>query len=236
MNKRAKKTELEKKAVAREALRYVHDNMTIGIGSGTTMTYFINYIGASLETGELQGLRGVPSSLSAKNLLLKKCIPVETLGTLKEGKIDVAVDGLDSFLQKQKVVIKGRGGAFLQEKIIDYTADGLILIGDARKVNQRVPVPIEVLPPAVATVKLQLEKFGGELMVRNAEKKLGPVISDNGNVICDVEFPTEQIRPELEGKLNAIPGLLETGIFTKDAKILIGYERGEKIEEHTMNI
>lgn len=225
------KIKAEKKAVAREAMDFLQDDITIGVGSGTTMAYFIKYLAKSLNSNELRNIQGVPTSLSVQNLMREKCIPIKDL---KKGEIDVAIDGLDSIIPSQNIVIKGGGGACLQEKIVDYAADKLILIGDARKLNREFPVPIEVLPSAMEIIRPQIDQIGGKIQTRKAEKKLGPVISDNGNIISDIKFPKKRIVPSLENKLKSIPGVLETGLFTRDATILISLENGEEIREITI--
>lgn len=219
----------EKQAVSREAIKYLQDGMVLGIGSGTTVAYFIDYLAKSLESGELKGIRGTPTSFSGRKRMEEKGIPIVNLKERK--RFDMAIDGLDSFLQRKNVVIKGGGAALLREKIVDYAADELFLIGDERKLNRDYLVPVEILPSALEVVKRNVAQIGGVLRVREAEKKLGPVISDNGNVIGDIDLPREKIAPKLENKLNLIPGILESGVFTRDSKILIGDEGGEKIKE-----
>lgn len=226
---RKNEIEAEKQAVSREALKYLQDDMVVGIGSGTTVAYFIEFLAKSLESGKLKGIRGTPTSLSGRKLMKERGIPIENLREREH--FDMAIDGLDSFLQRKNVVIKGGGAALLREKIVDYAADELLLIGDERKLNRDHLVPVEVLPAAVEVAKHNVAQIGGELRVRKAEKKLGPVISDNGNVIGDIKLPKEKITPRLETKLNLIPGILESGIFTRDSKILIGEKGGENIRE-----
>lgn len=227
MDKKRRKVELEKQKVAKKAVKYLNDCSVVGVGSGTTVGYFIKFLGKKLANNDLKNIKAVPTSLNVKYLLKSNKIP---LIEDNEAKIDIAIDGLDSLLKETSIVVKGKGGAFLQEKIVDYIAKKLILIGDNRKLNRNVPVPIEVLPSALESVKYKVKKLGGKPKLRKAKKKVGPVISDNGNIICDIRFTKDQLAPKLERKLNVIPGILESGIFTKEAKVLIGYEGGNKVQ------
>ena len=212
-----------KKLVARAALEYIDDGMIIGVGSGSTVREFINLLASSRFR-----VKCVPTSYDTELLLRSLGLHVLLLRDVE--KIDVAVDGADSVLMEKQVIIKGGGGALLREKIVDYLADEFIVIVDESKVNRRFPVPIEILPFAYSKLLLrELSRFGVPSL-RLAKNKLGPVITDNGNWIIDLDIPSEKISRELETILNHIPGALENGVFTRAARILIANRDG-RIEE-----
>jgi len=212
-----------KKLVARAALEYIDDGMIIGVGSGSTVREFINLLASSRFR-----VKCVPTSYDTELLLRSLGLHVLLLRDVE--KIDVAVDGADSVLMEKQVIIKGGGGALLREKIVDYLADEFIVIVDESKVNRRFPVPIEILPFAYSKLLLrELSRFGVPSL-RLAKNKLGPVITDNGNWIIDLDIPREKISRELETILNHIPGALENGVFTRTARILIANRDG-RIEE-----
>jgi len=215
-----------KKLVARAALEYIDDGMIIGVGSGSTVREFINLLASSRFR-----VKCVPTSYDTELLLRSLGLHVLLLRDVE--KIDVAVDGADSVLMEKQVIIKGGGGALLREKIVDYLADEFIVIVDESKVNRRFPVPIEILPFAYSKLLLrELSRFGVPSL-RLAKNKLGPVITDNGNWIIDLDIPSEKISRELETILNHIPGALENGVFTRAARILIANRDG-RIEEKKM--
>ena len=212
-----------KKLVARAALEYIDDGMIIGVGSGSTVREFINLLASSRFR-----VKCVPTSYDTELLLRSLGLHVLLLRDVE--KIDVAVDGADSVHMEKQVIIKGGGGALLREKIVDYLADEFIVIVDESKVNRRFPVPIEILPFAYSKLLLrELSRFGVPSL-RLAKNKLGPVITDNGNWIIDLDIPSEKISRELETILNHIPGALENGVFTRAARILIANRDG-RIEE-----
>ena len=133
--------------------------------------------------------------------------------------VDIAVDGAD--IVTKTALLKGGGGACTIEKIIDYTADKFIVIADETKVKNELSgkVVIEVLPIAYKSVMKQFPNS----QLRQATRKLGPVITDSGNFLIDVEM-TVNDPVNMELKINNIPGVIENGIFTKFDEIIIGTE------------
>ena len=141
-------------------------------------------------------------------------IPLTTLDAIDH--IDIAIDGADE-VDPQKNLIKGGGAAHTREKIVDYLADQFIVVVDSSKIVDRLgssfPVPVEVIPMAIAPVMRAIKKLGGNPELRMGVKKAGPVITDQGNMVIDVKFDTIDDPASLEKILNNIPGVLENGIF-----------------------
>ena len=205
-----------------EALKFIKDGMIVGLGSGTTANLFIAELGKKIAKGDLN-VFGIPTSFESRMVAIQCGIPLVSLD--EYGELDIAVDGADEVCGKTLNVIKGGGGCHTQEKIIDYCAKELIIIVDENKVvdslGENTPVPIEVLPFAYSSVLNELLKMNSAPSIRMADKKMGPVITDNGNMIIDVFIDLN--NPEVvEKQLNNIPGVVENGIFTKIDKVIVG--------------
>lgn len=201
-----------KKNTGYEAAKEVLDGQVIGLGTGSTTHYFIEKLGMRIEEEDLE-IMGIPTSYQSF-FLAKDCnIPVTTL---EEHDIDLAVDGADE-VDPALNLIKGGGAAHTLEKIIDYSANRLIVIVDDSKMVEtlgKFPVPLEVIPTASRVVSQILEDMGVATSIRMAERKDGPVITDNGNFVIDAEFGILNDPEELEIELNSIPGVVENGIFS----------------------
>jgi ribose 5-phosphate isomerase A len=161
-----------------------------------------------------------------------------TITTLEEHPaIDVTIDGADQIDPKLNL-IKGMGAALAREKIVATASKQNITIADKNKKVKALgennhPVPVEILPFAIASVKQKIEKFGGTPILREGKGKLGPVITDNGNAVIDAVFGVIDNAEELEKKLKMIPGVVETGLFIGLANIAyVGNNSSvEKIEK-----
>jgi ribose 5-phosphate isomerase A len=145
-------------------------------------------------------------------------------------KLDLAIDGADE-IDNQNCLTKGGGAALLQEKIVAYSAKKLIVVADHSKIvadlGLTFPIALEVIPEAQTLVQHRLEKLGGKGSVREAERKIGPVITDNGNIIIDLLFERPQNPKVLENELNHIPGVVENGLFSQgDIEVFIAQKDG----------
>lgn len=218
-----------KKEAARAALKHIENEMIIGFGSGSTVSIFIEELREFLQKNKLR-IYGVSTSIDTSLKLLNAGIDV--LDPLTVEEIDLAIDGADSVITDKKILIKGGGGAFTREKVVDYWAKRLIIIVDETKINRQHPIPIEILPSAIKYVKKELERMFEQniLELRDCKGKLGPCISDNGNIIGDLNLEINKIEKRLEKELKSIPGVIENGIFTRDATIIIGKKTGETLE------
>lgn len=205
---------LMKQEVGKAAADRVQSGSIVGLGTGSTTAYTIQFLGDRLKSGELKDIIGIPTSFQAEVLAKQYGIPLTTLDAVDH--IDIAIDGADE-VDPQKNLIKGGGAAHTREKIVDYLADQFIVVVDSSKMVERLgssfPVPVEVIPMAIAPVMRSIEKLGGKPELRMGVRKAGPVITDQGNMVVDVKFDTIDNPSDLEKTLNNIPGVLENGIF-----------------------
>lgn len=205
---------LMKQEVGRIAANRVQSGSIVGLGTGSTTAYTIQFLGERLKSGELKDIQGIPTSFQAEVLAKQYSIPLTTLDATDH--IDIAIDGADE-VDPQKNLIKGGGAAHTREKIVDSLAEQFIVVVDSSKIVERLgssfPVPVEVIPMAIAPVMRAIEKLGGRPELRMGVRKAGPVITDQGNMVVDVKFDNISDPADLEKTLNNIPGVLENGIF-----------------------
>lgn len=218
--------ELGKKIAAEKAIEdNVKSNMILGIGSGSTIVYAVKKI-AELKFN----VKCIPTSFQSHQLILENKLEITTLDEYPE--IDLDIDGADE-IDKDLNLIKGGGGCLVQEKIIASNSKKFVIIADYRKQstklgeNWRKGIPIEVIPMAYIPLMKKMEKFGGNPQLRMAKAKTGPLVTDNGNFIIDVDFGIVDNPTNLDIKLRAIPGVVETGLFLGMAsKAYIGLKDG----------
>lgn len=207
-----------KQQAAHAALKYVEPDTIVGVGSGSTVNYFIEAL--ALLKGKIEG--AVAASEASAQLLKQYHIPVFDLNSVDE--LPVYIDGADEvnpYLQ----MIKGGGGAATREKIIANVAQRFICIADQSKWVERLgafPIAVEVLPLARSYVARQIVKLGGDPIYREN------FVTDNGNIILDIHNLLITQPIELEHQLNNISGVVGNGIFAqRNADILlIGGENG----------
>lgn len=207
-----------------EALKFLPKVGIISIGSGSTMRIFLELLAQKIEREKLK-IKVIPSSYQIVLEARKMKIPMTSLYETNEPFI--AFDGADE-VDLQLNMIKGGGAALLREKVLLYSAKQRVIVVDESKIVKSLgfssPVPIEVVPYAIPLVLKVLKKLGAKAEVRLAERKAGPVITDNGNFIVDVYFEKIENPKETSSLLKSIPGVIETGIFVELADILcIGY-------------
>jgi ribose 5-phosphate isomerase A len=202
-----------KKRAALEAVKHVREGYVVGLGSGTTIAYAIQEIGRKNRREGVQVL-GVPTSHQALMLALNYGIPITTLD--EHPKLDLAIDGADQ-VDGELNLIKGMGGALMREKVVASAAKQFVVVADETKLVEKLginqPVPVEVLPFALSTVVSRMEDLGGKAVLREGERKVGPVVTDNGNFILDVTFGAVDDLTKLDVAVKSIPGVLETGLF-----------------------
>ncbi|MEM9003582.1 MAG: ribose-5-phosphate isomerase RpiA [Cyanobacteria bacterium P01_F01_bin.86] len=215
---------LMKQEVGRAAAAQVTSGTVLGLGTGSTTAFAIQFIGDRLASGDLTDIKGVPTSFQASVLAKKYGIPLTTLDEVD--RIDVAIDGADE-VDPQFNLIKGGGAAHTREKIVDGLAEKFIVVVDSSKLVEKLgstfPLPVEVLPMAVAPVTRVLEGLGGTVELRMGIKKDGPVITDQGNMVLDAKFEAIADPENWEKLINNIPGVLENGLFVGVAtEVLVG--------------
>jgi len=222
--------ELGKKKAAEKAVEEnIRENMIIGIGSGSTVVYAVEKIGELNRKTDLN-LKCIPSSFQAYQLIIENGLNYVPLDQYPE--IDLDIDDADE-IDKELNLIKGGGGCLVQEKILASNSKIFIIIADFRKNSEKLGqnykkgVPIEVIPMSYVPIMKKLEKLGGKPILRMAQSKMGPLITDNGNFIIDVDLGIINNPKELNDKILKIPGIVDTGFFIGMAtKAYIGLEDG----------
>lgn len=212
---------------------FVKSGMRIGLGTGSTAIWAIRRIAEGLAAGRLRDILAVPSSSQSLLAAREGSIPVRSMNDPEiDGALDLVIDGADEFDEARRLT-KGGGAALVKEKILAYNAAHVVIIAGASKLVPRLgrsyPIPVEVIPEAQVPVERSLRKLGGRPELREALRKMGPVITDNGNILLDTYFDGGLDDPRfMEGALNGIPGVLGNGIFAGiDPFVLIGEESGE---------
>lgn len=194
-----------KQQAAQAAIAYVPEDSIVGVGTGSTVNFFIDEL-AKIK-GRIQG--AVSSSEASTKRMQAANIRVFDLNNT--GDLDVYIDGADE-LTEHLAMIKGGGGALTREKIVAGASRQFVCIADASKlvgVLGKFPLPVEVIPMARSFVARQLVKLGGRPVLREN------VTTDNGNLILDVHGMTILNPVELEGEINQIPGVVTNGLFAR---------------------
>ncbi len=215
-----------KRNAALEAVKHVKDNFVIGLGSGSTAAYAIEEIGNRIKREKIR-VSAVPTSYQAFMSAVKHGIPITTLE--EHPTLDLTIDGADQ-IDDELSLIKGMGGALTHEKIVASASKKFVIVADERKKvkflgENNQPVPIEVIRFATPIVMHRIKEMGGAPFLRESQKKVGPVITDNGNVILDVSFGLVHEPADLNRKLKILPGVVETGLFVKMADLVYLGER-----------
>jgi len=214
-----------KKAVAQAAVDQIQNGMILGLGSGSTAALMIEALAIKIKSGEIKDVVGVTTSFQGEVLASELGIPLKSLSSVSE--IDLAIDGADEVDPKFQL-IKGGGACHVQEKLVAALAKKFIVVVDSTKLVEKLnldfKLPVEVLPSAWKQVQKTLINLGGEGNLRMAQKKAGPIVTDQGNLILDLTFRNGIDQPELlESQINNIPGVLENGLFVNlTDEVLVG--------------
>ena len=216
---------------ARSALKAIPKSGSIGLGSGSTVAIFAKELGHLISQGE-NDISVVPSSYQAYQLAISHGIPLTNLDQNPE--LTLTVDGADE-VDKNLNLTKGGGGALFREKIVASASKKLVIIIDESKLVDKLAskflIPIEVLPFSLGVVRRKIKNMGIEPIVREATKKMGPVVTDNGNFLVDLKFPKPIDNPaKVATDLKMISGVVETGLFIGMAdEVHVGKEDGVSI-------
>jgi ribose 5-phosphate isomerase A len=209
----------------------VKSSMKLGLGTGSTAIHAVRRVGELLANGTLRDISAFVTSFQTEIECEKLGIPFYSLNSreLSSG-LDLTIDGADEVDPKSRL-IKGGGGAMLIEKLAAYSSSSFAIIVDESKIVDNLalafPVPVEVIPEARVQVSKALEKFGANVMLREALRKAGPVITEHGNLILDIRFSSPVDPVQLETEINKIPGVVENGFFTgKHPVVYIAHSDG----------
>ena len=218
-----------KRQAALKAVEYVRDGMVVGLGTGSTANHMIVALGKRVKNG--LKIKGVPTSRETADLARKHGIDV--IEAEDQWSIDVTIDGADQ-VDPQLNLIKGGGGALLKEKVVAAAARKLIIVVDHTKcvpvLGNAFPLPVEVVPFGWGSTARQIEALGYTSLLR---KKDGAVFrTEAGHYILDVKIARIDRPAELELQLNALPGVVETGLFVGRTHLLIvGAPRGVEVRQ-----
>jgi ribose 5-phosphate isomerase A len=220
--------EAKRRAVLK-ALQPVRNGWIIGLGSGTTTAYAVAEISRLARARNFE-LSVVPTSYQIEHLANSHGLRILTMNEVHT--VDYAIDGADQVEVPSLNLVKGGGAAMMREKIVDSAARKLVIIVDERKLakhlGEKQPIPIEVLPVAYKTVQVKITNMGGRARLRQAAGKVGPVVTDNGNLILDADFGCITRPAQLDRRLKMLPGVLETGLFLSMADaVYVGHKDGK---------
>ncbi len=213
----------KKLKIADKIASMVANNSIIGVGSGSTAYLALQSIAKRVKQEHLN-IQAIPTSLEISMACAQLNIPQTTLSAHKP---DWTFDGADE-VDPDYNLIKGRGGAMFREKLLISASQTTYIIADSTKIvaklGSRFPVPVEIYPEALSYVEQALKQLPvKEINLRMAQKKDGPVITENGNLILDVWF--DEIPGYIESAIKAITGVIESGLFMHyDVQVITGEE------------
>lgn len=199
----------EKKVAGEAAAELVRDGMTLGLGTGSTVKYFLHALGEKVRNG--MKVRGVPTSERTASLCHQ--LGIELLDFSSVDTLDLCVDGADE-IDHDFRMIKGGGGALLREKVVATVARENVIIIDSSKLVDRLgsfPVPVEVVRFGYLHLERRLRARGFDLQLRISGDD--PYITDNGHYILDCRMGTIADPSALEADLKTMTGVVDTGLF-----------------------
>ena len=237
-------SQLKQRAGRAAADSMVKSGMKLGLGTGSTAVHAVRRVGELLSQGELRDICAFATSFQTEIECEKLNIPFFNLNSheLASG-LDLTIDGADE-VDNRNNLIKGGGGALLIEKIAAYVSSQYAIVIVESKLTDRLgsgfPVPVEVVPAARVQVTRVLEKYGATVILREAVRKAGPVITEHGNLILDIRLGTEfhgySVTPSLmETELNQIPGVVENGFFTKNTPVVFIARSDGTVDKRLIN-
>ncbi len=213
----------EKRLAAERSLQFVRDGMCLGLGSGSTAAVMLELLGQRVRDG--LRIRGVPTSTSSERIARRAGIPL--IGFDDVTSLDLTIDGADE-ADRDLNLIKGGGGALLREKIVASLSRHVVIIVDSQKQVDRLgkfPLPVEVVQFAWQPIAKRLVDLGAETKLR-LDAAGQPYETDEGNYILDCVFGGIDAPRALAGTLDAMPGVMEHGLFVNLAHTLIVGQEG----------
>ena len=224
---------------AKRAVDFVEDGMRVGLGTGSTAAWMVRCLGEMVREDGLK-IRGVPTSTRTADLAREVGIDVISLDEAKW--LDVTIDGADEF-DANLNLIKGGGGALLQEKIVATASDQMIVIADIGKEVETLgafPLPVEVIPFGWQTTKSLIEELliSMDVLGRDATLRMNgetPFVTDEGNYILDLHLGRIGNAQQLSLAMNQMPGVVENGLFIDICDVVVlGYGDG-RVETRDIN-
>lgn len=224
---------------AKRAVDYVEDGMRVGLGTGSTAAWMVRCLGDLVRNDGLK-IRGVPTSTRTAELAREVGIEVVSLDEAKW--LDLTIDGADEF-DSELNLIKGGGGALLQEKIVATASDQMIVITDAAKEVGTLgvfPLPVEVIPFGWQTTRALIEEMlvSVDVMGRDVTLRMNgdhAFVTDEGNHILDLHLDRIGNARQLSMVLNQIPGIVENGLFIDICDIVVIGHGDGRVEMRDIN-
>ena len=224
---------------AKKATEFVENGMRVGLGTGSTAAWLVRCLGEIVREDGLK-IKGVPTSTRTAELAREVGIDVISLDEAKW--LDLTIDGADEF-DSDLNLIKGGGGALLQEKIVATASDRMVVISDVSKEVDTLgafPLPIEVIPFGWQTTQALVEEtlISLDVMGRNASLRMNgdvPFITDEGNHILDLHLKRIGNPRQVALVINQMPGVVENGLFIDVCdSVVVGYGDG-RVEVRDIN-
>lgn len=202
-----------KELVAEQIAKRVKDGETIGVGTGSTVDIALQKIGERVKKEKLN-IHVVPTSYQTAWQCQQ--IGLQVLYSGFRDELAWGFDGADAVDENRLWLIKGKGGALLQEKILAARCRKFLVIVDDSKITSNIAdkcaIPVEVIPEAISIAEKGLKKLGAsEIDLRAAVGKHGPIITEKANIILDATF--KEVKPTLEQEIKSIVGVVESGLF-----------------------
>ncbi len=228
-----------KYVAAHRAAEMVQDGMRVGLGTGSTAAWLVRRLGERVQEEGLR-IKGVPTS--TRTAQLAREVGIEVVSLDQAGWLDLTIDGADEF-DGELNLIKGGGGAHLQEKIVATASDQMVVIADAGKEVETLgafPLPVEVIPFGWQTTRTLIEEALDTMDVLGTSAALrmngqAPFVTDEGNHILDLHLQRIGNARQLALVLNQVPGVVENGLFIDICdKVVIGHGDG-RVELRDIN-
>ncbi|MEO1108475.1 MAG: ribose-5-phosphate isomerase RpiA [Pseudomonadota bacterium] len=228
-----------KYVAARRAAEMVEDGMRVGLGTGSTAAWLVRRLGERVAQEGLR-IKGVPTS--TRTAQLAREVGIEVVSLDQAGWLDLTIDGADEF-DGDLNLIKGGGGAHLQEKIVATASDQMVVIADAGKEVETLgafPLPVEVIPFGWQTTRTLIEEVLDTMDVLGTSCALrmngeAPYVTDEGNHVLDLHLQRIGNARQMALVLNQVPGVVENGLFIDICdKVVVGHGDG-RVELRDIN-
>jgi ribose 5-phosphate isomerase A len=216
-----------KREAAEHAVTEIKSGMIVGLGSGSTAAYALKALAAKLTSGELNGIKGIPTSLIVEKVARELGVPLTTFD--ENPQLDLTIDGADE-VDPELNLIKGGGGALLREKIVAQASLREIIVLDESKLSDRLgsksALPVEVLKFGWELQAAFLERLGASVALRKNEDD-EPFVTDEGNCILDCDFGPIKDVNALANAMDGRAGIVEHGLFIGLAtEVMVGGAEG----------
>lgn len=226
-----------KKQAAIQAVAHIESGMIVGLGTGSTARHAVDEVGRRMREEGLS-IIGVPTSTRTAEQARSLGIPLATL--LEEPRLDLAIDGADEIELGTLSLIKGAGGALLQEKLVEVSAARLIIIADETKkvqrLGERFAVPVEVVRFGWKGTAARLEALGCEPILRTLPDSDDPYVTDEQHYLLDCKFGLIDDPAALADQLKGIVGVIEHGLFINMAQLALVATTTNGVESYALGV